>query len=140
MMRIRSSRISLTKSFVCRSCFLRLRAARRCLNTVFAFSRRSPTTSRNFAVPKFVAKTAVALVQQQTFDVIVVDFMTAAGVIPWDWPTPKVLFTHNVEAMIWRRHYESRRESSLESGVMVRMATDGMTAERTVLAALRTRY
>src|SRR5207253_2651514 len=28
------------------------------------------------------------------------------GVIPWDLPCPKVLFTHNVEAMIWKRHYE----------------------------------
>jgi len=27
-------------------------------------------------------------------------------VIPWDSPIPKVLFTHNVEAAIWRRHYE----------------------------------
>jgi len=24
--------------------------------------------------------------------------------IPWDLPVPKVLFTHNVEALIWRRH------------------------------------
>jgi sugar transferase (PEP-CTERM/EpsH1 system associated) len=47
-----------------------------------------------------------ALLQQETYDVILCDFMAAAGVIPWDWPTPKVLFTHNVEAAIWRRHYE----------------------------------
>jgi len=47
-----------------------------------------------------------ALLQQETYDVILCDFMAAAGVIPWDHPTPKVLFTHNVEATIWRRHYE----------------------------------
>jgi sugar transferase (PEP-CTERM/EpsH1 system associated) len=47
-----------------------------------------------------------ALLKQETYDVILCDFMVAAGVIPWDWPTPKVLFTHNVEAAIWRRHYE----------------------------------
>jgi glycosyltransferase involved in cell wall biosynthesis len=47
-----------------------------------------------------------ALLQRETYDVILCDFMVAAGVIPWDWPTPKVLFTHNVEAAIWRRHYE----------------------------------
>ncbi|MGA7768358.1 MAG: glycosyltransferase family 4 protein [Candidatus Sulfotelmatobacter sp.] len=46
------------------------------------------------------------LLKQETYDVILCDFMVAAGVIPWDWPTPKVLFTHNVEATIWRRHYE----------------------------------
>src|SRR4029077_11058224 len=33
-------------------------------------------------------------------------FIYAAGVIPWDQPTPKVLFTHNVEATIWRRHFQ----------------------------------
>jgi sugar transferase (PEP-CTERM/EpsH1 system associated) len=47
-----------------------------------------------------------ALLKQETYDVILCDFIFAAGVIPWDWPTPKVLFTHNVEATIWRRHYE----------------------------------
>jgi glycosyltransferase involved in cell wall biosynthesis len=47
-----------------------------------------------------------ALLRQETYDVILCDFIFAAGVIPWDWPTPKVLFTHNVEATIWRRHYE----------------------------------
>jgi sugar transferase (PEP-CTERM/EpsH1 system associated) len=47
-----------------------------------------------------------ALLQQETYDVILCDFLVAAGAIPWDWPTPKVIFTHNVEAAIWRRHYE----------------------------------
>jgi sugar transferase (PEP-CTERM/EpsH1 system associated) len=46
------------------------------------------------------------LLKQETYDVILCDFMVAAGVIPWDWPAPKVLFTHNVETAIWRRHYE----------------------------------
>ena len=46
------------------------------------------------------------LLEQETYDVILCDFMVAAGVIPWDCPTPKILFTHNVEATIWRRHYQ----------------------------------
>jgi polysaccharide biosynthesis protein PslH len=46
------------------------------------------------------------LLKQDNYDVILCDFVFAAGVIPWDWPTSKVLFTHNVEATIWRRHYE----------------------------------
>ena len=50
-----------------------------------------------------------ALLQQETFDVILCDFLVAAGVIPWDWPCPKVFFTHNVEAVIWQRHYEVSR-------------------------------
>ena len=47
-----------------------------------------------------------ALLKQEKYDVILCDFMFAAGVIPWDDPVPKVLFTHNVEAVIWRRHYD----------------------------------
>jgi sugar transferase (PEP-CTERM/EpsH1 system associated) len=47
-----------------------------------------------------------ALLEQENYDIILCDFMAAAGVIPWDCATPKVLFTHNVEATIWRRHYE----------------------------------
>src|SRR5207302_352181 len=35
------------------------------------------------------------LLEHESFDVILCDFMAAAGVIPWDWPTPKILFTHN---------------------------------------------
>jgi glycosyltransferase involved in cell wall biosynthesis len=44
--------------------------------------------------------------QEVEYDVILCDFVAAAGVIPWNSHIPKVLFTHNVEAMIWRRHYE----------------------------------
>ena len=36
-------------------------------------------------------------------------FWSTAGAIPWDWPCPKVLFSHNVEAVIWQRHYEVAR-------------------------------
>jgi sugar transferase (PEP-CTERM/EpsH1 system associated) len=48
----------------------------------------------------------LGLLEQERYDVILCDFAIAAGVVPWDWPTHKVLFTHNVEATIWRRHYE----------------------------------
>jgi polysaccharide biosynthesis protein PslH len=47
-----------------------------------------------------------SLLEEENYDVILCDFMAVAGVIPWDCATPKVLFTHNVEATIWRRHYE----------------------------------
>jgi glycosyltransferase involved in cell wall biosynthesis len=53
-----------------------------------------------------VRRSLHALLKHETYDVILCDFMVAAGVVPWDCPTPKVLFTHNVEATIWRRHYE----------------------------------
>src|SRR5256885_7890590 len=47
-----------------------------------------------------------ALLQHETYDVIVCDFLSPAGIIPWESRTPKVVFTHNVEAVILRRHYE----------------------------------
>jgi glycosyltransferase involved in cell wall biosynthesis len=49
------------------------------------------------------------LLERSNFDVIVCDFIFAAPVIPWESRCPKVLFTHNVEAMIWERHYKVAR-------------------------------
>jgi len=67
-------------------------------------------SSEPYGIVKFcrpeVRRRLRALLKQETYDVIVCDFVFAAGVIPWDFATPKVLFTHNVEAAIWRRHYE----------------------------------
>jgi glycosyltransferase involved in cell wall biosynthesis len=67
-------------------------------------------SSEPYGITKFcrpvVRRRLHTLVDEQNFDVIVCDFLTAAGVVPWEWPGPKILFTHNVEAIIWRRHYE----------------------------------
>lgn len=49
------------------------------------------------------------LIRRETYDVVVCDFLMAAGVIPWSSRTPKVLFAHNVEAAIWRHHYRAAR-------------------------------
>lgn len=49
------------------------------------------------------------LISSSEFDVIVCDFLIPAGAVPWNAPVPKVLFTHNVEALIWKRHYEVAR-------------------------------
>jgi sugar transferase (PEP-CTERM/EpsH1 system associated) len=40
------------------------------------------------------------------FDVVVCDFLAAAVNVPRKLPCPAILFQHNVEAMIWKRHYE----------------------------------
>jgi sugar transferase (PEP-CTERM/EpsH1 system associated) len=73
----------------------------------YSFSLLSP---RPYNITKYcrpeVRRELRALLQGESYDVIVCDFLVAAGVIPWDVPTPKVIFTHNVEAAIWRRHYE----------------------------------
>jgi len=69
---------------------------------------REPYNLTKYCRP-VVRKRLRALLQEETYDVILCDFLVAAGVIPWDWPGPKVLFTHNVEAVIWQRHYEVAR-------------------------------
>jgi polysaccharide biosynthesis protein PslH len=46
------------------------------------------------------------MLSERPYDVLLCDFVGAGGVIPWDRPIPKVVFTHNVEAMIWKRHAE----------------------------------
>lgn len=56
-----------------------------------------------------VRKKLHALLQKEKFDVILCDFLVTAGVIPWHCPCPKVLFSHNVEAVIWERHYRIAR-------------------------------
>jgi glycosyltransferase involved in cell wall biosynthesis len=43
------------------------------------------------------------------FDVLICDFIYPAGLIDWTLPCPKLLFTHNVEAQLWKQQYESAR-------------------------------
>jgi sugar transferase (PEP-CTERM/EpsH1 system associated) len=46
------------------------------------------------------------LLQSEKFDVVICDFLFTAGAIPWDLHVPTVIFTHNVEEQIWRRHFQ----------------------------------
>jgi sugar transferase (PEP-CTERM/EpsH1 system associated) len=48
-----------------------------------------------------------ALVRNRRFDAVVCDFLAPAVNLPDDLPCPTVVFTHNVEAEIWRRHAEN---------------------------------
>lgn len=51
-------------------------------------------------------------IQQQSFDLIVSDFLFPAASLPWSLKAqsqcPWVLFQHNVESMIWRRRAEGK--------------------------------
>jgi sugar transferase (PEP-CTERM/EpsH1 system associated) len=64
-----------------------------------------PYTVSKFCKPQ-VAQRLLDTVSEDTPDVIVCDFVIAAQSIPWDMPIPKILFTHNVEAAIWKHHYK----------------------------------
>lgn len=46
--------------------------------------------------------------QSNAFDVLVCDFLQPSLNVPADVPYATVLFQHNVEAMIWKRHYETQ--------------------------------
>lgn len=67
-----------------------------------------PYSVAKYSQPR-VAQRLRKLLDQDKYDVIVCDFIVAGGVIPWDIQSPKVLFTHNVEALIWERHYRVAR-------------------------------
>jgi hypothetical protein len=47
------------------------------------------------------------LLEQSSFDVVVCDFLPPVVNLPDRLPCPSILFTHNVEAEIWRRHAET---------------------------------
>ena len=49
-----------------------------------------------------------ALLAEIPFDLIVCDFLPPAVNLPAHLPCPAVLFTHNVESEIWRRHAETK--------------------------------
>jgi len=49
-----------------------------------------------------------ALLESQAFDLIVCDFLFPAVNLPKRLPCPAVIFTHNVESEIWRRHAETK--------------------------------
>ncbi len=67
-----------------------------------------PYTMAKYCRPN-VKKALRRLLESERFDVLVCDFLFTAGAIPWDWPCPKILFTHNVEEQIWRRHFQVSR-------------------------------
>ncbi|MGB7583641.1 MAG: glycosyltransferase [Terriglobales bacterium] len=69
---------------------------------------REPYNISKYCRPR-VRRALGQLLGREKFDVIVCDFVIAAGAIPWEVPTPKVLFTHNVESMIWKQHYQLSR-------------------------------
>lgn len=49
------------------------------------------------------------ILREGRYDALVCDFLLTAAAVPWDVSLPTVIFTHNVEAAIWRRHLDVRR-------------------------------
>lgn len=66
-----------------------------------------------YAIKKYESEEMRREIEKQTregdFDVVVCDFLTPSVNLPRTIPGATVLFQHNVEAMIWKRHYEVQR-------------------------------
>ena len=64
-----------------------------------------------YAVAKYRSaayrRTLSDLLSTSSFDAVVCDFLPPAINLPERLPCPSILFTHNVEAEIWRRHAET---------------------------------
>jgi len=69
---------------------------------------RRPYSLSKYALPE-VASTLRKLLMEDRYDCLICDFLFSAPIVPWDIPLSKVLFTHNVETQIWKRHYEVAR-------------------------------
>ncbi|HEV2829280.1 MAG TPA: glycosyltransferase [Pyrinomonadaceae bacterium] len=65
----------------------------------------SPYFMTKYQSPK-MRQAIVDQVSRNGFDVLVCDFLMPSINVPKDLECPTLLFQHNVEAMIWRRHYE----------------------------------
>ena len=59
--------------------------------------------------PSSMRQRLASVVAEGNFDVLICDYIYPAALINWDIPCPKVLFTHNVEAQLWRQQFEMAR-------------------------------
>ncbi|MGB2592442.1 MAG: glycosyltransferase [Candidatus Acidiferrum sp.] len=75
------------------------------LNYVLNLPTTRPYSMSKYCQP-WIAKELKKLLAREKYDLLICDFLLTAAVVPWDWPKPKVLFTHNIEAVIWERHYQ----------------------------------
>lgn len=66
-------------------------------------------TSRPYQItrhcPPQVGRRLRQLLNDGRYDLVVCDFLLTAGIIPWESQIPTIIFTHNVDAVIWRRRF-----------------------------------
>lgn len=78
----------------------------------YADVARHITDALPYAIAKYRSEayrsTLVRLLDEHHVDLVVCDFLVPAVNLPDRLPCPAVLFTHNVEAEIWRRHTEQQ--------------------------------
>ena len=73
-------------------------------------------SSLPYAIRKYKSEAMTRAISEATakdrFDVVICDFLAPAVNLPANLRTPVVLFQHNVEAEIWRRHYEVQQNAA----------------------------
>src|SRR5262249_36984508 len=67
-----------------------------------------PYQMRKYCRPEAVRRLR-QLLSAENYDVLLCDFLETATAVPWDLGIPTVIFTHNVEAQIWRRNFLVKR-------------------------------
>ncbi|HEY8559749.1 MAG TPA: glycosyltransferase [Pyrinomonadaceae bacterium] len=89
------------------------RTSRKFTLPFYAELARNLGSSLPYALQKYVsaemAQKIRSLARPGNFDVVVCDFLTPAVNLPPTLEIASLLFQHNVEAMIWRRHFEVAR-------------------------------
>jgi len=68
-------------------------------------ARGRPVTIDKFLTSD-VRRRYADLLGSATFDVIICDFLVPGALMRWQTRPPVILFTHNVEAQVWERHYK----------------------------------
>jgi glycosyltransferase involved in cell wall biosynthesis len=61
-----------------------------------------------YAIKKYesIAMRTEIITKEESIDVVICDFLAPAINVPQNLSVPSILFQHNVEAMIWKRHFE----------------------------------
>jgi sugar transferase (PEP-CTERM/EpsH1 system associated) len=80
------------------------RGARESLHYVRNLLSTKPYSASKYCQP-WVARELSKHLEREQYDLLLCDFLLTAAVVPWNWKGPKILFTHNIEAVIWERHY-----------------------------------
>ena len=68
-----------------------------------------PYVVRQYGIPAVRAR-ALDLLKEGKFDVIICDFLFPCLNLPEKTDCPQILFAHNAETMIWKRHFEAAPE------------------------------
>ena len=71
----------------------------------------------------------------ERFDLVICDFLVPGSLMHWGTPPPTILFTHNVEAQVWERHYKVTANPVMKAVCFLESRALGGAEKRYVQAA-----